>query len=152
MKRLILVILCVFLYSVPCYAAEPEVRADSALLVNTETMEVLWEKNADALMAPASLIKVLNIITAYPYIDFSDEVTVGPLVNTLYAGQLIHLQEGDILKVEELIYAMMLYSANDAAVAMADYLVSDIEYYAALMDKKAWALGAMDTCSVNVNG
>lgn len=152
MKKIICGLLLIMLFSSPCYGRELQVRADSAMLLNTETMEVLWEKNAEKSLAPASLIKLLNILTAYPYIDFADTVTVGALVDTLYAGQLIHLHQGDLMTTEEIIYAMMLYSANDAAVAMADYLVSDIDFYAALMDKKAWALGAMDTCSVNVNG
>lgn len=131
---------------------EPEIRADAGLIMDMETKEVLWAKEGLTPMAPASLIKLLNILTAYPYIDFQDDVMVGPLVDSLYAGQLLNLTEGDILEAGELLYGMMLYSANDAAVAMADYMVSDEVFYSKLMDKKAWALGAINTDSINSNG
>jgi D-alanyl-D-alanine carboxypeptidase (penicillin-binding protein 5/6) len=117
-----------------------------------EQSVILWEKAGETLMAPASLIKVLNILTAEPYIGFHDEVVVGPLTETVYNGQLMGLKSGDIVEVNDLLYAMMLFSANDAAVALADYLVDDIAFYAILMDTKAWALGAVHTTSVNVNG
>ncbi len=130
----------------------PEIKADAGLILNLENNQVLWEKEGWAPMAPASLIKLLNILTAYPYIDFSDKASIGPLVDHLYAGQLLGLHSGDIVETGELIYGMMLYSANDAAVAMADYLTSDEDFYCKLMDKKAWALGAVDTVSINSNG
>ena len=131
---------------------EPEVKADAALLYDMAQNEILWEKAGETLMAPASLIKVLNILTAEPYVGFNDEVVVGPLAETVYNGQLMGLKNGDIVNVDDLLYAMMLFSANDAAVALADYLVDDISFYAILMDTKAWALGAVHTTSVNVNG
>lgn len=131
---------------------EPEIRADAGLIMDIETKEVLWEDQGYVPKAPASLIKLLNILTAYPYIDFNDDIMIGPLVDTLYAGQLLNLTQGDMLEVGELVYGMMLYSANDAAVAMADYLTSDEVFYSKLMDKKAWALGAIATTSINSNG
>ncbi len=131
---------------------EPQVKADAALLYDMEQNEILWEKAGETLMAPASLIKVLNILTAEPYVALHEEIVVGPLAETVYNGQLMGLKSGDIVKADDLLYAMMLLSANDAAVALADYLVDDISFYAILMDTKAWALGAVHTTSVNVNG
>ena len=132
--------------------AEPEVKADAAIIYDMDRGEVIWEKSADQPMAPASLIKVLNLLTAEPYLSFEDVVTVGPLAETVYNGQLIGISEGDRLKSKDLVYAMMLFSANDAAVALADALAGDISFYSVLMDAKAWALGAVHTTSVNVNG
>ena len=128
------------------------VKADAALLYDMNQDTVIWEQAGETPMAPASLIKVLNILTAEPYVGLKDEVVVGPLAETVYNGQLMGLKSGDVVHVGDLLYAMMLFSANDAAVALADYLVDDISFYAALMDTKAWALGAVHTTSVNVNG
>lgn len=158
MRKIILIILCfalIVIFPMPAAAEDPpppEIRADAGLIMDVETKEVLWENQGYVPKAPASLIKLLNILTAYPYIDFNDDIMVGPLVDSLYAGQLLNLTQGDILEVGELIYGMMLYSANDAAVAMADYLTSDEVFYSKLMDKKAWALGAIATTSINSNG
>ncbi len=155
MKRIFfLCVLCftMLTFSFPLVAEEPTVKADTAILMDGNTLEVLWEKNGDAPMAPASLIKVLNILTAVPYLEMTDHVMVGPLVETIYNGQMMGLEQGQILEASELIYGMLLWSANDAAVAMADHLVGDISFYAKLMDTKAWALGAVHTTSVNVNG
>ena len=132
--------------------ADIGVKGDAALLYDMDRGTVLWEQNGSTLMAPASLIKVLNILTAEPYISFKQKVVVGPLAQTVYNGQLMGLKEGDVVRMDDLIYAMMLFSANDAAVALADDLVGDISFYAQLMDVKAWALGAVHTTSVNVNG
>lgn len=132
--------------------AEPSVKADAALLYDMDRDAVVWSKGGDRPMAPASLIKVLNLLTAEPYISFHDDIVVGPLAQTVYNGQLMGIAAGDVVKTDDLVYAMMLYSANDAAVALADELTGNISFYAALMDTKAWALGAVHTTSVNVNG
>ena len=133
-------------------AEEPEIKADAALLYDLDTATVLWQKEGSAPMAPASLIKVLNILTAAPYVTFEEETEIGPLTETVYSGQLLHLHTGDILKVQDLLYGMMLFSANDCAVALCDHLLGSVPHYAQLMDTKAWALGAVHTVSVNVNG
>ena len=155
MKKTVLILMMIF-FCFPCglWGAEedPTVKADAALIYDMDQGTVLWEKNSDAPMAPASLIKVLNLLTAEPYLSFDDEIVVGPLAQTVYNGQLMGLAAGDVVKAEDLVYAMMLFSANDAAVALADELTGSISFYAALMDTKAWALGAVRTTSVNVNG
>lgn len=157
MKRTFFFALLFFLLLLPqggeaATTANIGVKADAALLYDMDSGAVLWEQSGETLMAPASLIKVLNILTAEPYISFKEDVVVGPLAETVYDGQLMGLNNGDVVKMDDLIYAMMLFSANDAAVALADYLVNDISFYAQLMDVKAWALGAVHTTSVNVNG
>lgn len=155
MKKTIPFLICflLLLCSAPLVAAEePAVRAEGALLYDMDEEQVLWERSGHTPMAPASLIKVLNLVTAEPYLGMADEITIGPLTETVYNGQLMGLRAGDVVRAEDLIYAMMLYSANDAAVAVAEALTGDISFYAMLMDLKAWSLGAVHTVSVNVNG
>lgn len=156
MKKVWVAVAAVLLFTAfaaPLSAAEePAVKADAALLYDMDAQTVLWQKAGDEPMAPASLIKVLNILTAMPYIDFEEETEIGPLTETVYSGQLLHLRSGDILTVGDLLYGMMLFSANDCAVALADHLLGSVPLYALLMDTKAWASGAVHTVSVNVNG
>lgn len=155
MKKIILFLFAILLFC-PCGVnaemAEPKVKADAAMLYDMDDQRVVWEKDGDRPMAPASLIKVLNLLTAEPYISFDEDIVIGPLAQTVYNGQLMEIRAGDVVRMDDLIYAMMLYSANDAAVAVADELIGDIAFYAILMDVKAWALGAVHTTSVNVNG
>lgn len=131
---------------------KPQVKAAAALIYDMDRREVVWEKAGNTPMAPASLIKVLNLLTAEPYLSFDEDIVIGPLVRDIYSGQLMGLEAGDVVRADDLVYAMMLHSANDAAVAVADALTGDIGFYAILMDVKAWALGAVHTTSVNVNG
>ena len=155
MKKTVLILMMIFLcFSSGVSGAEepPSVKADAALIYDMDEQTILWQKEGDAPMAPASLIKVLNLLTAEPYLSFDEEIVIGPLAQTVYNGQLMGLSAGDVVKTDDLIYAMMLFSANDAAVAVADELTGSISFYAALMDTKAWALGAVHTTSVNVNG
>ena len=154
MKKLLMCLILIGLFC-PCgveaYEEEPKVKADAALLYDMDRHVILWEKGGDRPMAPASLIKVLNLLTAEPYISFEEDIVIGPLAQTVYNGQLMGIAAGDVIRMDDLVYAMMLYSANDAAVAVADELAGDIAFYAILMDTKAWALGAVHTTSVNVN-
>ena len=152
-KLLPALIIVIALLGIPSslLAAEPVVRGDAAVLMNADG-DLLWQKNGEAAMAPASLIKILNILTAWPYLDPQAQVTVGPACDSIYNGQMMEIDCGEIVEAQELLYAMLLWSANDAALALAEYLVTDLDLYAALMDKKAWALGAVHTTSVNVNG
>ncbi len=150
--RIILCLVVFAFFTAPVMGAEPAVQADGALLMDAETGDVLWEKSGREPMAPASLIKLLNVITAWPYILPDEEITVGSAVKSIYNGQLLNLQEGDVITAENLLHGILLWSANDGAVALADYLAGDQALYAALMDTKAWALGALHTKSINVNG
>lgn len=155
MKKLLICLILILLLcprGVSASVEEPKVKADAALLYDMDRHVVLWQKGGDRPMAPASLIKVLNLLTAEPYISFDEDIVIGPLAQTVYNGQLMGITAGDVIRMDDLVYAMMLYSANDAAVAVADELAGDIAFYAILMDTKAWALGAVHTTSVNVNG
>lgn len=154
MKNLgiIFFITVIFLIATPLYGGEPTVKADGALLLDGKTGDVLWEKAGREPMAPASLIKLLNVITAWPYLLLDDEITIGSATAKIYKGQLLSLKEGDVITAKHLLHGILLWSANDGAVALADHLVGDQSLYAALMDKKAWALGAVHTKSINVNG
>ncbi|MGI6065279.1 MAG: D-alanyl-D-alanine carboxypeptidase family protein [Bacillota bacterium] len=132
--------------------AEPNVNAKTAVVIDGYTGELLWGKDADKLRAPASTIKMLTTMIALEQLDLQEQVTVGEKAHQTYVGQTIGLTQGDVLTVEDLVEAALLWSANDAAVALGEYLAETPELFSFMMNYKAWALGAYRSRFVNPNG
>ncbi|MDF2890041.1 MAG: Serine-type D-Ala-D-Ala carboxypeptidase [Clostridia bacterium] len=135
------------------YAAPPSVSAPSAILIDAETGRVLYEKNADTKMYPASTTKVMTGLLAAEYKDLEEEVTATNNVLTIEKGSsAIYINPGEILTMRNLLYALMLPSANDAAIVIAEHLGGSIAGFSTLMNEKAQSLGAVNTNFVNPNG
>jgi D-alanyl-D-alanine carboxypeptidase (penicillin-binding protein 5/6) len=135
------------------YMRDPDITAPSAILIDAASGQVLYEKDADTPMEPASLTKIMTVLLAIENMNPSDKVTVGSAAVSAGAkGSNIGLQKGEELTVQDLLYAMMLSSANDAAVAIAEAMDGDVEKFAERMNEKAEELGAEDANFVNPNG
>ncbi len=155
MKRFIIhiVILSLIMSFIPVYGDEPAVTAPSAILIDGKTGKVLYEKNADEKHYPASTTKVMTGLLAVEHGKMDDIVTIGknpPLIER--GSSQIYLITDEQLTMEQLLYAMMLESANDAAVAIAEHISGSVEEFAKLMNAKAKELGATNTNFVNPNG
>lgn len=113
--------------------------------------QVLYAKEAHRRLPPASLTKVMTALLVLENADL-DEVVVASknAVNT--PSSSIHLQEGEQIKVRDLLYALMLRSANDAAVALAEHVSGSVEKFAQQMNARAQAIGAKNTHFVNPHG
>lgn len=149
-----LVVLCffVFLFAGAASAAlPPEVVGDAAVLMDPQNGQVLYKKNEHKPMYPASTTKILTAIIALEYSRL-DEVATVPREATLVEGSAIGLQEGERLTMEDLLYAILLASANDAAVAVAHHVAGSVPAFAALMNEKARMLGAKESHFINPNG
>lgn len=129
----------------------PAIKSPAAILVHAGTGKVLYERNADKRRPMASTTKIMTGILILENMDLRTPVTV-----SAKAAQTIEpktwLREGDVLTVEQLMYALMLRSANSAAVALAEACSGSVEEFAALMNEKAAELGMADTHFVNPNG
>lgn len=157
MRKLILYILLLsFVMSiVPVYAdtASPVVTAPSAILIDAASGKVLYEKNADERHYPASTTKVMTGLLAVEHGKMDDLITVGENVTHIEPGSSqIYLIPGEQLTMEQLLHALMLESANDAAIAIAEHISGSVEEFAKLMNKRAKELGATNTNFVNPNG
>ncbi|MGI6685492.1 MAG: D-alanyl-D-alanine carboxypeptidase family protein [Bacillota bacterium] len=154
MKRLLWsIFLFAIILSLPLpVGAEPRVRAETAVLIDGHTGEILWEKDAHKFRHPASTIKMLTCLIALEMAGLTDPVEVGEKAHQTYVGQTIGLMKGDILTVEDLVEASLLWSANDAAVALGEHIAGDPEMFSILMYHKAWALGAYKSSFRNPNG
>lgn len=132
--------------------AEPKVRAETAVLIDGHTGEILWEKEAHKFRHPASTVKMLTCLIALEELKPTEQVKIGETAHKTYVGQTIELMKGDIITVEDLVEASLLWSANDAAVALAEHFTGDPKIFSILMYHKAWALGAYNSSFRNPNG
>lgn len=132
-------------------ASVPSLSAESALLMEAETERVLFETNAHARMGMASTTKIMTALLVAERMDPDTVVTV-PREAVGIEGSSIYLTAGERLTVRELLYALMLASANDAATALAIATAGNVEAFCVLMNRRAQELGLTDTHFVNPHG
>jgi D-alanyl-D-alanine carboxypeptidase (penicillin-binding protein 5/6) len=133
------------------WAGAPTLQARAAILMDAETGQVLYAKSAHQKLPPASLTKVMTAIVVLERCSLEDTVKASQrAVNTKPSS--VNLRVGEEMKVRDLLYALMLRSANDAAVALAEYTAGSVEAFAKLMNAKAQELGAKNTHFVNPHG
>ena len=149
-KKLILIFILIFIFSLPVYSAdEPTLSAYSAVLINAETKEIIYEKNAHTKRSMASTTKIMTSILAIESGRLSEVVTAG---NIQSEGSSIGLKNGYKLTLEALTYGMMLESGNDAAYLVAEFLSGSQEDFAVLMNNKAKEIGMINTNFVTSSG
>ncbi len=157
MKKLIAIILTslLFLFNVaPAVKAEakpPVVSADSVVLMDATTGKVLYEKNKNSAYPPASTTKIMTTLLILEKCNLDDLVTVSKNAERA-DGSKIYIFEGEIISVKELLYGLILASANDCAIALAEHVSGSTEEFAKLMNEKAKSLGCTSTNFVNPNG
>lgn len=124
---------------------------ESAIIIDYRTGEILWEKNSDQKSAPASTTKIMTAIIILENHDLDEKVTVSS--NFPYVpGSSIAIDHGETFTVEQLLYATLVKSANDAAHALAEYHSGSIEAFAKVMNEKALEIGAVNTNFANPHG
>jgi D-alanyl-D-alanine carboxypeptidase (penicillin-binding protein 5/6) len=139
------------LWPAPARAAAPETTAASAVLIDAKTGKVLYDRDMHAIRYPASLTKVMTGLLTLERLPLDRLVTIDA-ETPFTKGSRIYLLEGEQVTVEQLFYALMIESANDAAVALAKEIAGTTEAFAALMNRRAKELGALHTNFVNPNG
>lgn len=133
--------------------SEGHLSASSAILVEADSGEVIFEKNADALMYPASTTKILTVWLALTMGDPEQKITVSEnAVNIAADESSAKLAAGEEMRLIDLLYAAILVSGNDAATAIAEGLCGSVEAFANQMNRVAAALGCTNTHFVNANG
>lgn len=127
-----------------------------AIVVDTRDSRVLSEDNADATCYPASVVKLMNLLVLQDHIASGklklDDPVTATVEATRMGGTQVWLKEKEVFPVEELIYAMMVESANDAATALAIHVAGSTEGFIQLMNEKAKALGMKNTQFASVHG
>ena len=131
--------------------ALPSISAPAAIAIDAKTGEVLYQKNAFQLRAPASTTKILTAILAIESGHLEDVVTVSETAASVGEASL-HLRAFDQLLLKELVFGALIKSGNDACVAIAEHLSPSEAEFVGLMNLKARLLGAYDTTFYNSNG
>lgn len=133
-----------------------DVEAQSAALIDVETGRMLYSKNADAALPPASVTKVMTILLIMEEIDsgrlrYEDTVTVSAYAASM-GGSQVFLEEGEQMSVSDMLKSVVIASANDGAVALAEHVAGSEEAFVEKMNRRAVDLGMKSTCFENVTG
>ena len=127
------------------------ISAQNAILMDSTTGRVLYEKNADERSLIASTTKIMTALIVCEQCNVLDRMRI-PKEAVGIEGSSMYLREGEILTLQELLYGLMLSSGNDAAVALAIYCGGTVEGFAEMMNDKARILGLTGTHFENPNG
>lgn len=147
---LILAIYFITYYLNPALA-EPQIQGKAAALIDSKSGEILFGKNENTPLPPASTTKIMTAILAVEKSKPSDIVTSGKNPS-LIPPSSIGLKEGEKITMENLLYALLVKSANDSAVAIAEHISGSVPEFAKLMNKRANEWGATNTNFVTPNG
>lgn len=126
-----------------------DVSATAAILMDADSGEVLFEKNADRKMLIASTTKIMTALVVLDYGALNRVVTVKQ--SHMVEGSSMYLNPGEQVTVEELLYGLLLCSGNDAALVLADYC-GGVTEFVAKMNEKAQRLGMVNSSFANPNG
>jgi len=127
------------------------VSAKAAVVMDAATGQVILSKNRDLALPPASTTKVMTAIVALEKARLDDSYKVSKAASTT-APSKVYLKPGDEITVEALLYALLLKSANDSAVAIAEGVAGSEAGFARLMTEKAREIGAKNTNFMNASG
>lgn len=131
--------------------AKPVVNAACAILMDPQTGIVLYSKNAHLRRPNASTTKIMTAILLIEHCKMDDIITASKNTSKTQFTS-IHLMPGEKITVRDLLYGMMIRSANDAAVAAAEHIAGSTSKFAAMMNKKAREIGCTDTHFITPNG
>lgn len=136
--------------------AKLDIASKSAILMDASTGTVLYEKNCHEKLPPASVTKIMTMLLICEALENNkikedDDVQISENAASM-GGSQIFLEPGEIQKVDTLLKSIAVASANDACVAMAEYVGGSVEEFVVLMNNRAKELGMNDTNFVNTNG
>lgn len=165
MKRLVSIVLTAFLscaYMIPNVFAEEEKGTQltenvrSSILIERDTGEVLYEKNSEEQLPPASMTKIMTMLLIMEALDEGKLTMKEKVRASEYAasmgGSQIFLEPGEEMTVEEMLKGIAIGSGNDASVAMAERIAGSEENFVSMMNKKAKELGLKNTRFQNTTG
>lgn len=133
---------------------EDQLAAYSALVMEESTGEIIFEKDIDRPLYPASTTKIMTVLLGILCCELDEEVTVS--ANAINVGDpdatMLGLDEGEVILMEDLLYGTLLRSGNDGANAIAEHVSGSIDNFVALMNETAWQIGMTNTHFANAHG
>ncbi len=155
-KRVCCLVLIINSLCIWAAAAELEVAAPSAILMETATGKVLFEKNAHERLAPASVTKIMTLLLVMEALEsgrigWDDTVTASEAAANK-GGSQVYLEAGEQMTMDEMIKSVVVASANDCATALAEQIAGSEASFVAMMNRRAEELGMKQTHFVNCTG
>ena len=150
-KWLSIFLIVIFVFSGSYEAKALSVSAQAAILIDSQTGKVLYEKNADKILPMASTTKIMTALCTLENINSNIPITVDSAAVGV-EGSSIYLDYGERITIKELLYGMLLNSGNDAATALAIAVAGSVEEFSKIMNRTAARLGADSTNFVNPSG
>ena len=139
--------------SIKGWPAGPSIEGQSAVLMDAVTDTVLYSKNPDDRLYPASITKIMTAMLALKYGNMDDTVTISQENVTLESGsQVAGFQAGDQVTMDQLLHCLLVYSANDAASAIAEHVGGTTDKFVEMMNSFAAELGCTGTHFTNPHG
>lgn len=132
-------------------ASADEVSSRAAVVIDASTGRILYAKNPDLKLAPASTTKLMTAIVAIENADLKDIVTISRNASHV-SPHKAGFKAGDRVSIEKLLYAALVNSGNDAAVALAEGVAGSEARFVEMMNKKAASIGASNTKFINPHG
>lgn len=129
----------------------PAVASEAAVLIDSKTGQVVYEKNPDERLYPASITKILTGIIAIEQGNLNDIVTTSKKARNV-EGTRVYLAEGEQVRMEDLLFGLLMNSGNDAAIAIAEHMDGSTEKFAERMNKFAASIGATHSHFTNPHG
>ena len=131
-------------------------NAKSAIIMEPTTGKVIFEKNSNERLEPASMTKIMTLLLIFEAIDngkisLDDMVTISKRAADMGGSQMF-LEAGSNIRLEEIIKGVSIASANDGAIALAEYIGGSVENFVDMMNKKAEDLGLSNTHFINPHG
>lgn len=128
-----------------------DVNAKACIFMNCDTSEIIYQKNINQPLLPASITKILTCLTVLENINIDEYILItDEMINTI--GSKIYLMKGDFVKIEDLLYGLMLNSGNDAAKALSLSLSNNEQDFIYLMNKLAKKVGMNNSIFNNPSG
>ena len=153
---ILLISLCLPVGGAELKKAELDIQAKSAVLIDANTGMILYELNKDLPLPPASVTKVMTLLLIFEAINdgklhYDDILTVSENASSM-GGSQVYLEPGESMSVDELLKCVIIASANDAALTLAEHVTGSEEEFVSLMNIKARELGMNNTHFENVTG
>lgn len=140
----------------PSNAANLDIQASAAVLIDADTGTVIYQQDAHKELPPASVTKIMTMLLAMEAEDagkvkLTDQVTISDYAASM-GGSQMYMEPGEVHTLEELMQGIAMVSANDACVAVSEYIAGSEDVFVEKMNQRAEALGMRDTHFVNTNG
>lgn len=150
-KKILYSLLCIVLaiiiiteYPVRCDAEQLYINARAAIVMDSDTKTVLYEKNANMIIPMASTTKIMTALVAIKYGNLDKKIKISKRATSI-RGSTVGYKEGEEITIKELLYGLMFRSGNDAAIALAEGIGSDVDGFLKLMNEYAIEIGALNS-------